>query len=60
MPKPRRAGPAEGPRFTDPELAEFAKLEPISPADPQFRERLRAELWELLGEIIAEHSSEDG
>jgi len=38
----------------DPELAEFASdTPPHPPADPEFRERLRAELWELISGIVA-------
>jgi hypothetical protein len=48
MPKRRRPVRVEPPEPTDAELAEFAEREPIPPADPAFRERLRAELWELL------------
>jgi len=51
MPKRRRPAPAE-----DPELIAFAEREPIPPADPEFRERLRAELWELLDRLIENES----
>jgi hypothetical protein len=50
MPKRRRPAQADAEAPADPELAEFAELEPLPPADPAFRERLRAELWELLNE----------
>jgi hypothetical protein len=50
MPKERPQAPVED----DPELAEFASLEPMPPADLEFRERLRAELWSLLEWIVAD------
>jgi hypothetical protein len=52
MPKRRRPAPADAAEPADPELAEFAELEPLPPADLAFRERLRAELWELLDRLI--------
>jgi len=48
MSKLRGAAPVEEPADSDPELAEFVSLEPAQPADPEFREALRAELWALL------------
>jgi hypothetical protein len=35
------------------EWLEFASEKPLPAADPAFRERLRAELWELLQEVVA-------
>lgn len=55
MPKRRRPAPAAA-APADPELAEFAEREPIPPADPAFRERLRAELWELLDRLLDNES----
>jgi hypothetical protein len=51
MQKWRRPVRVEPPEPTDAELAEFVEIgerDPIAPADPAFRERLRDELWELL------------
>jgi hypothetical protein len=53
MPKRLPAAPGDDPEPADPELAEFAALEPAPPADPGFRERLRGELWNLLNEVLA-------
>ncbi len=53
MPKRRRPALAAAAEPTDAELAEFAEPGPgsLPSADPAFRERLRAELWELLDRL---------
>ena len=53
MPKPRPPAEEDESKKLDAELAEFASFEPTSPADPEFRERLRAELWILLERLVA-------
>jgi hypothetical protein len=35
------------------ELAEFSTRPPLAPADPAFREELRAGLWQLLRSLLA-------
>jgi hypothetical protein len=53
MSKPRGTGPGCGSAPQDPELREFASRTPPVPADPDFRDALRSELWELLLALVA-------
>ena len=43
---------------TDSELAEFTSDSEEPVADPAFRERLRAELWDLLTKLLADREPE--
>jgi hypothetical protein len=53
MSKLRGAGSGRGPAPQDPELREFASRPLLTPVDPEFRDTLRSELWELLLALLA-------
>jgi len=47
MSKLRGTRPGDG-SVQESELTEFASRTPLPPADPEFRDELRASLWRLL------------